>query len=352
MKQPFWDEVSSRISQGENAFIYGGTFMADHERLFIKGMTYGWGASRGQYRQDYALESMQKLRGTGSEWIALAFWTWQESVHSTEIPFDYGYTVTDRDIMAAVDNAKSLGLKVCLKPVVNSKDGIWRAHIGFPEEESSQQNYWEKWFTSYTNFLCHYAELAEELDCEMFCIGCEMIKTERQTRRWRELIQKVRAIYHGPLIYNANHGSEEGIEWFDDVDIIGTSAYYPVGSVPGDSEENMIEKWLAVKEKMERLYEKFHKPIVFMEIGCRSALGCATMPWDFTHRDLPMSEDEQANFYSSVLKVFWDVDWFSGFFWWDWSTKLYPLEEAASNRGFDIYGKKAEAVLKDFYIDR
>lgn len=318
-------------------------------RLFIKGMTYGWGSTRGQYRQSYAVDSLHKLKESGSEWIALAFWTYQNSVFSTDIPFDYGYTVTDRDIEFAVKQAKELGLKVCLKPVVNSKDGIWRAHIGFPDEESSSAQYWNKWFESYTNFLCHYAELAEELGCEMFCIGCEMIKTESKTAHWSDVIARVKEIYKGPLIYNANHGKEEGVEWFDQVDIIGTSAYYPVGTKPGDSEENMIRNWEKVKQKMIRLHQKFDKPIVFMEIGCRSALGCATMPWDFSHRDLPVSEEEQANFYSSVLKVFWNEPWFGGFYWWDWSTKLYPLTEAKSNRGFDIYGKKAGDIVKEWY---
>ncbi|MCY0875182.1 MAG: glycosyl hydrolase family 53 [Firmicutes bacterium] len=318
------------------------------DRLLIKGMTYGWGASRGEYRTESAKDSLEQLRETGSEWIALSFWTWQDTVYSTEIPFDYGYTVTDRDIAAAVANAKELGLKVCLKPVVNSRDGIWRAHIGFPPEEGSRP-YWDKWFKSYEQFLVHYAELAQELGCEMFCVGCEMVKSEAQEAHWRAVIARVREVYQGPLIYNANHGSEEGVRWFDAVDLIGTSAYYPVADGPGETEDNMLMRWQATKERFVRLHEQFQKPIVFMEIGCRSAQGCAAMPWDFTHRDLPVDETEQARFYRSALRAFWDEPWFGGFFWWDWSTKLYPAVEASRDRGFDIYGKQAEVVLREWY---
>lgn len=318
----------------------------------MKGMTWGWGAQRGDYRTAAAADSLLKLKATGSQWVALSFWTWQDNVHATDIVFDYGYTVTDRDIAHAVKQAKQLGLKVCLKPVVNSRDGIWRAHIGFPQEESEVAPYWERWFRSYTNFLLHYAELAEELECEMLCIGCEMVKTEAQDSRWRELIGRIRGVYGGPLIYNANHGKEEGVGWFDQVDLIGTSAYYPVADKPGATEQAMIERWLPVRGKLRRLHERFGKPIAFMEIGCRSALGCAAMPWDFKHTDLPYSEEEQANFYSSVIKVFWDEPWFAGFFWWDWSVKLYDAAEAARNRDFDIYGKKAEQVVKEWYVNK
>ncbi|MGN7939090.1 glycoside hydrolase family 113 [Virgibacillus sp. 6R] len=316
------------------------------KEIFVKGMTYGWNTSRGAYRTPEAVESLEKLKETGTEWIALSFFTYQNTFSSTDITFDYGYTMTDRDIEFAVKKAKELGMKVCLKPVVNSKDGLWRARITFPEDATG---YWNKWFTSYTNFLVHYAELAEEFGCEMFCIGCEMIGTESRTEQWETVIEKVREVYHGPIIYNANHGKEEGVEWFDKVDIIGTSAYYPVAEKPGDSEETMMKNWEKVKGNLLKLHEKFNKPILFMEIGCRSAEGCATMPWDFEHTELPFSEEEQANFYSSVMKVFWDEPWFAGFFWWDWSTKLYSIEEAKTNTYFDIYGKKAEKVVKEWY---
>lgn len=318
------------------------------ERVFFKGMTYGWGASRGEYRQPYAMDSLNKLMETGSEWIALSFWTYQDNVYSTEISFDYSYTMTDRDIAHAVREAKAKGLKVCLKPVVNSKDGIWRAHIGFPGDEQAVP-YWDAWFQSYSSFISHYAELAEELGCEMFCVGCEMVGTEGQSGYWRKLIQQVRTLYSGPIIYNANHGKEHGADWFDEVDYIGISAYYPVGKRPGDSMESMLEGWESQKPKLAALSQAFGKPIVFMEIGCRSAFGCSTMPWDFTHVELPYHEEEQANFYESALRAFWNEPWFSGFFWWDWSVKLYAPEEAPVNRGFDIYGKKAGEVLQSYY---
>ncbi len=294
------------------------------KELFIKGMTYGWNSSRGAYRTPEAVKSMEKLKETGTEWIALSFYTYQQTIFSTDIGFDYGFTMTDSDIIFAVNNAKKLGMKVCMKPVVNSKDGLWRARIGFPDEA---HQYWDAWFQSYTNFLVHYAELAEDLGCEMFCVGCEMVGTEGKTAHWIRVIEKVREVYSGPLVYNANHGKEDGIEWFDHVDIIGTSAYYPVGEKPNDSEENMVKNWEKVKVRIENLHKKFNKPIMFVEIGCRSAEGCATMPWDFEHKDLPFNEEEQANFYSSVMKVFWDEPWFAGFFWWDWSTSFIRLKK-------------------------
>jgi len=186
----------------------------------------------------------------------------------------------------------------------------------------------------------------------MLCIGCEMCGTERKEKHWRALISEIRKIYSGKLIYNTNHGHEDDVRWFDAVDYVGTSAYFPVAKEGGASSEEMQKVWLKIRDNMYKIYEKWQKKIVFIEIGCRSANGCATMPWDFTHTELPHDEDEQANFFDSCLKVFADQEWFGGVFWWDWSTFIYDDEETAKkDNGFNIHLKKAEKVLKLWYND-
>lgn len=315
--------------------------------MFIKGFTYGFDGKRGDYRTPEAYASMERLAALGGDWAALAFVVRQDSFSSTVIRPDYRYTVTDKDVAAAADKLHSLGLKVCMKPMVNCADGVWRANIRFPEAEVGDKNYWKEWFSSYTAFLCHYAEIAEETGCEMFCVGCEMLGTEHKTEYWREAIARVREIYRGPITYNTNHGKEFGVKWWDAVDYIGTSAYYGVGKVPGDTQENMIAVWNEQKERLSELSKQNGgKQIIFMEIGCRSAKGCAMMPYDFSHREFPYDEDEQANFYESCMKAMWGEEWFAGFFWWDWYTKI---PERNPEMGFSIVGKKTEQIVKDWY---
>lgn len=315
------------------------------ERNYIKGFSYGFMATRGEYASQEAFDSLRKLRETGTEWIALCMVVMQKKYNSTEIFFDYNRTPTDLELIQLIDEAHRLGFKVCMKPMINCDDHLWRARITFPEEG----NYWQQWFHSYQGFLKHYAQLAEHTSCEMFCLGCEMVGTEHKEEEWRSTIAEVRNIYNGPLIYNANHGKEEGIAWWDAVDYLGTSAYYPVAKDGGASVEEMRANWEKVKERVEGLHHKYNKPIVFMEIGCRSAYSCATMPWDFSHTQLAHDEEEQANFYESCMQVFAHQPWFHGFFWWDWRHRLHALEEAQENNDFAIYGKKAEKIIRKWY---
>ena len=320
--------------------------MNDQERIFIKGFTYGYNGRRGMYRLPEAALSRERMAALGGDWAALAFVVMQDSFSSTRIRPDYRFTVTDKDITAAISHLHSLGLKVCMKPMVNCMDGVWRARISFPEPEWGNQDYWGEWFSSYTAFLCHYAEIAEDTGCEMFCAGCEMLGTEHKAEQWRKTIEAVRQIYRGPLVYNTNHGKEQGVAWWDAVDYIGTSAYYPVAKEPGASMESMQKEWDKHKKDLAALSQHLGKQIIFMEIGCRSAKGCAMMPYDFSHREFPYDEDEQAHFYESCFRSLWDEPWFAGFFWWDWPTVLRWHD---ADTGFSIAGKKAEQIVKEWY---
>ena len=315
--------------------------------MFIKGFSYGYNGRRGDYRTPEAFLSMERLSSLGGDWAALCFVVHQDTYHSTVIRPDYRFTVTDQDLVSAVNHLHSLGLKVCMKPMVNCADGIWRAYIQFPQPEIGPDRSWEEWFSSYSAFLTHYAEIAQDTGCEMFCIGCEMLGTEAQESRWRRTVQDVRSVYAGPLVYNTNHGHENSITWWDALDYIGTSAYYRVADRPGESMEQMLAAWNRHKAYLADVSAAHGgKKIIFMEIGCRSAAGCAMMPYDFSHTEFPYNEDEQANFYESCFRSMWNEPWFAGFFWWDWYTKL-PSNKPES--GFSIVGKKAEDIVRCWY---
>lgn len=228
--------------------------------MWIKGFTYGWMARRGDYRTEKAINSQDRLFDLGVNWICLSFPVMQKSFSSTGIYYDYKSTITDKDLVFVISSAHKQGIKVCLKPAINCEDGMWRAYIDFPDEDMlGKDKYWNDWFESYSAFLSHYAELAQDTGCEMFCIGCEMSGTERKEEHWRSLIEEIRQTYQGPLVYNTNHGRENQVNWFDAVDYIGISAYYKVGKKPSDSKENMLKVWNSVNLEMESLSKRFQK---------------------------------------------------------------------------------------------
>lgn len=334
---------------------------------FIKGFTWGWTGWRGQYLGDEPADSMKKLAETNTEWVCISFGADMEKPDIPVIQWGDSYQrmATDAEIRRAIQLARDNNLKIILKPVVNVYDGTWRAWIKFNDASGvKDMAKWDKWWSDFRAFLIHYAKIAQETKCEMLCLGCEMESTEEFEYRWRNLIIEMRQIYDGPITYNFNHGREGFINWLDAVDIIGVSAYYPVGTddvelalkddlskIPASDTSVAAQKrrWIPIRNDLEKLSKKVNRPVFFIELGLCSAKGCSAAPW--THEDPNMiyDADEQARFYQAAFETFWNEPWFIGYAWWEWSARLYKKEDAATNIGFGIYGKPAEAILRQWY---
>ena len=369
--------------------IGGVTVLAAETPSFIKGYSWGWVGRRGDYASDAAADSMKKLADTGATWVCIAFATEMQDAESPE----FGWAdrnprmVTDDEIRRAIDLARENDMEVILKPVVNCRGGTWRAWIKFfrpvTDQEQAEgvageldpwrsepvmldgmvadEEKWNAWWEGYSAFMLHYAKIAQEENVEVLCLGCEMSSTEGFEKRWRELIAQVREVYNGKITYNANHGRENEVPWWDAVDFISVSAYYATPPPKGVSLEDAVKQTTPVAEIVAELEKvkvelaaisaKWKKPILFIETGAVSVRGSARYPWShrLDPRRHPTDEQEQANYYQAMFEVFYDEPWFMGFAWWDWPARLYDREDAAERRNFCAYGKQAEQVLREWY---
>ena len=114
----------------------------------IKGFTYGFHAVKGLYESEEGRFSQDALMDTGITWVCLAFPVNQKTYSSTEILFDYRKNVPDLELIGTIARFHERGVKVCLKPMINSDDGVWRALIDFPDENMLEEDtYWSRWFS-------------------------------------------------------------------------------------------------------------------------------------------------------------------------------------------------------------
>ncbi len=304
---------------------------------YIAGMTWGWTGVRGTWADERASRSMELMaQRLGVNWTAIAFGALQDHPQATEIKYGEAPTVTDEEVRSAIANAKRLGLKVVLKPVVNCANGTWRAHINFFDIDVPCEPKWSDWFASYTDFIVHYARIAEETGCEMLCIGCEMVQTDRREREWRQLIAEVRNVYSGPITYNCDKYQEGNVGWWDAVDIISSSGYYPIGD------------WERQLDRIEQVVARRGKPFFFMEAGCPSREGSPAIPNDWGLQGLP-SEEAQRQYYEAMFAACDKRDWVGGFMLWDWPARLYDETSASANDDYCMFGKQAEKTVGSYY---
>ena len=304
-------------------FINAYTFAFGEKRGFTKGQTWKWSLS-------------ELKRTTGCNAIILPVCAWQDHAYSTQIDSDTEDVMSEEDVRAVCSYAGSLGLMVTLKAMVNCRDGYWRAYIRFFDSFVPTEPGWADWFESWTRHVCRVADMARENRADMFCIGCEMVGTDHREGEWRELIRQVRMRYDGPLTYNCDKYQEDHVSWWDALDVISSSGYYPVNEI----EENL--------ERIRRVSEKAGKPFLFMECGCPSRRGSEHRPNDWRYgKETDMQA--QKSWYEAFTAMLKKYPFVRGTGWWDWSaTRLYPEAAGPDNSGYCTYGKPAGETLLRF----
>lgn len=304
---------------------------------YICGVTFAPFAPAGSFAKESSKESLRTMKeNTNANFIILVPNGLQETPQSEEISYTSPATMTDDELKGMIEYAHSLGLRVALKPTANCKNGTWRAHINFFDEDVPCEPKWSNWFASYMDFQRHYAAIAQEMGCEMHIAGCEMVMSEHREREWRQTIAAIREVYKGTVSYNTDKYQEHNVHWWDCVDVISSSGYYP------------LNDWENQLNRIEKVVKAFDKPFFFAETGCMSTEGSPMAPNDWTIQGA-CDPKGQADWYRAMFEACAKRDWVSGMALWSWTDQLYAKNEAMSRSDYEIFAKPSELVVAEYY---
>lgn len=325
-------------------YITGDSCSAARKSEFQKGMNYV-ALSKDRLASAGSDESLKALAATGTKWVAVIVTWYQESCSSTSI-FPNKNSPTDESIVHAVNTIHSLGMKAMIKPhleIMDTSGGSWRGEIACAKDD------WSAWFDSYGKFIAHYAAIAQENKAEMFCIGTELTSVAIMKKNlWKEkVIDPVRGIYSGPLVYAANWDEEYlNVVFWDEMDYVGIDAYFPLSDKDDPTYEEIKKGWDRWAANIEEFQARVNKPIVFTETGYCSAQGTAKTPWEEMAKG-NVNMKLQADCYEALMDTFWHKRWFYGIYWWRWGTSVNL--GGPGNRSFTPQNKTAQGVIEKWY---
>ena len=303
-------------------------------------MSYACAYSRAEdvrYGSPASEASLRRLRELGVNWISITPFGFQRSEPAVRMG---GYE-DDDSLRGATRQAHALGIKVMLKPHVWARDE--QAMLRWTDEE------WRAWFASYETFITHYAALAREAKIDALCIGNELKHSTRFEAEWRRVIARVRAIYDGPITYGANFDEVERVAFWDAVDWIGVSAYFPLVESASPSHAELVAAWRPVTRRLEALSRRYSRPVLFTEIGYRSAEGAAWRQWELP-RDAGENHDVQRVAYEAFFEAVWPQPWLVGAYPWKWFSG--PNHREPRGNDYEFEGKPAEEVIRRHYKAR
>ena len=303
---------------------------------YIKGFTFLLISNENQkFNSEKTMESMKTMKETtGCDTMILAFGALQNHPQSEEIDYIGPHIPTEEELVDVIHYGKELGLRIILKPMLNCRNGVWRANINFFDLEVPCEPKWSKWFANYETYVLKFAKIAKETNCEMFMVGCELVMTERKEAYWRELVSKVRKVYDGLITYNTDKYQEAEVKWWDCVDVISSSGYYP----QSEWEENL--------DRIKKVVGYYKKPFFFAECGCMCVKGCQEVPNDWTFEgEIDLSIQE--NYFKCMFETSKQYPWIEGFGIWDWNSNT--SKEFPDTRGYSVFRKPSAKVIKEFY---
>ncbi|MET9412957.1 hypothetical protein ABZY03_01960 [Streptomyces klenkii] len=303
----------------------------------VRGITLpSW--NTGDYAGPDAAPYLRQIAATGARWVTFTP-TWYQDGTGDPGMHTTGETAGDDALRHIIGLAHETGLKVMLKPHVDLVKGGDRAGIR-PGDPGA-------WFTAYERFITHYATLAADTKTEQLAVGTELAGTSRDGARWSKVVRAVRDRYRGPLTYAANYDEYRTVAFWDDLDVIGIDAYWPLAERPTADAARLRDAWKPITGELAAFSARHHRKILFTEAGYVSQRGTTTAPYSWTVSK-SAGEDEQAAAYEALLTALDGRPWWAGVCWWMWDD--WPdAGETPRRLAYTPHGKPAETVLRQHW---
>jgi hypothetical protein len=283
------------------------------------------------------LGDLPRLKSIGVNTVSMYVSAGMATVSSNSI--DYTTASPSDDVISLMSRAAhQLGMAVQLLPIPEVRDQfVWRGRI----RPSNVQS----WFASYALMLKHYVTLANKLQIEIFAIGSELTSMQGYTANWRALAAWTNAHYGGMTTYMATAPTTTSIPWWDSLDVISISPYFSLSKARVPSVSEMVTAWRrSYLPDLARLSAKFHRSMLFDEIGYASVEYTAYKPAVPFAGHPAESAQAQANAYQALLVATSGQTWLRGVVWWFWGLPFH-----SPRKGYIIRDKKAECVLASYW---
>ncbi len=320
------------------------------EKLPVRGVTLAH-LHRGDvgYGSDASRRQLDELAALGVNWVALTDFAYMPDVRQPGLRWGRDRSLSDAGLRRTIADAHERGLKVMLKPHIWSNQ-FWQGNEWHGTIEMQSDADWQSFFSSYGDFIVEQATLASDTGADALCIGVEMKLVSPRSDDWRKLVARVREVYDGTLTYSANSDEWDSIDWWDAVDCIGITAYFPLADDEhaAPTEAQVREVWTGIFDRMRPFAARFDRPVCFTELGFSASRRAAVAPWE--HHEVDPDPALQAMLYRVSVDEISRSNVVSGVFLWKWFTA--DADVAARMERGDVFGLQNRPLTLDVLRER
>jgi hypothetical protein len=297
------------------------------------------GVALGLFAEDVSFSYgplLAEIVALGATHVALVVPLYQTDGGSDELSLDTRFSPTLGTVADTARLARRDGLEVTIFPIVRlsaPRPGEWRGTLG-PRDRDA-------WFQSYSDQLGDLAGVAAATGATRLVVGSELSTLDGDLARWRPVIEKVRGVFNGKLVYSANWDHYKSAALFDLVDEEGISGYFNLREATAPDDDATAEAgWRRVRQELETWRAGRTNPFIFTELGYRSRAGATAAPWDEGPGGRP-DPDEQRRGFAAFRRAWTGSATLDGVYIWNWYGYGGP-----ATTGYTPRGKPAEAEVR------
>jgi hypothetical protein len=259
------------------------------------------------------------------------------SFAAAEEPFER--TLQAERLRVVSDELKGRGVSVGLIPLLKWKGG-GRQYLRPRAPES--------WLERYGHFMEELAAFAAAIDASELVVGSELTFLFPHARAWRRIIARVRAHFPGHLTLSPTALDYATIRFWDALDSLGVSAYFPLSPFRALREPRALAlAWWGHRAHLEAVAGLWRKPLTFVEVGYPSTEVSALRPWDYCFDERKLDLELQERCFQALREVWSGAGSLRAFRIWGLSTRSGPNDKTHTP-----FGKPAEATVAALFRER
>lgn len=292
---------------------------------FVRGVALGLFATDSEW--DYG-PLVDEIAERGATDVLVVVNAYQSNRFASDIAARPGRTPSDATLARTLHQVRASGMRAALMPVVRLEERApheWRGVIA-PADGL------DAWFAAYTRFVLPLAHIASAQGARRFVVASELSSLERYESRWRGVIAKLRAAFPGSLSYSANWDHAHEVQFWDALDEVGVTGYFPLLGDGAFSEASLAAAWRAPRAELQALARRVGKPVLLTEIGYASRRDAGARPWDDSG-DAVIDLRAQQQLYRGFCDALSEAPSVSGFYVWNWFGFGGPRDAGFTPRG-------------------
>lgn len=304
--------------------------------------------------RDHFVTTAKHLKEMGYTWVEIdPPWQWTEKnglpkvANLVNVKGNPNYP-DDATLIEEIRSLKTQGLKVVLGPQICCTPLA-------PQGRSKE--WWDAYFAATTEFLVHFAEIAEEagVDAMHYAVSADYQESDYATR-WRAVFKEIRKHFSGEvgeMVWNATQGPSAifpdaaFIKWGDELDYFYIAIDAPISQSDNPTDNELKEGAGKMLDGAKQLYDQYKKPVfvrttyfnVEKTWKGNSFYSISSIPWisdpeqKLKESQYELDANDQARVIQAYFRAIAERPWIIGYAQFGYTHWEYPLAGDLSVRG-------------------